>query len=73
MAYIVDLIIIMQIIFVISEARPDGVVKLEEVEDILNRFEANQCNDVQQEISNLFGKWVYSRLLEARMWFSKRL
>jgi hypothetical protein len=50
MAYIVDLIIIMQMIFVISEARLDGVVKPEEVEDVLNRFEANQCNDVHQEI-----------------------
>jgi hypothetical protein len=50
MAYIVDLIIIMQMIFVISEARPDGVVKPEEVEDVLNRFEADQCNDVHQEI-----------------------
>ena len=50
MAYIVDLIIIMQMIFVISEARSDGVVKPEEVEAILNRFEANQCNDVHQEI-----------------------
>ena len=50
MAYIVDLIIIMQMIFVISEARPDGVVKPEEVEEVLNRFEANQCNDVHQEI-----------------------
>jgi hypothetical protein len=50
MAYIVDLIIIMQMIFVISEARPDGVVKPEEVEDVLKRFEANQCNDVHLEI-----------------------
>jgi len=40
----------MQMIFVISEARPDGVVKPDEVEDVLNRFEANQCNDVHQEI-----------------------
>ena len=40
MAYIVDLIIIMQMIFVISEARLDGVVKPEEVEAILSRFEA---------------------------------
>jgi hypothetical protein len=41
---------IMQMIFVISEARPDGVVKPEEVEVVLNRFEAVQCNDVHQEI-----------------------
>jgi len=40
----------MQMIFIISEARPDRVVKPEEVEDVLNRFEANQCNDVHQEI-----------------------
>jgi hypothetical protein len=50
MAYIVDLIIIMQMIFVISEAGPDGVVKPEEVEVILNRFEATRCIDVHQEI-----------------------
>ena len=50
MAYIIDLIIIMQMIFVISEARSDGVVKPEEVEDVLKRFEANKCNDVHQEI-----------------------
>jgi hypothetical protein len=50
MAYIVDLIIIMQMIFVISEARPDGVVKPEEVDDVLSRFEATQSNDVHQEI-----------------------
>jgi hypothetical protein len=50
MAYIVDLIIIMQMIFVISEARPDGVVTPEEVEDVISRFEATQSNDVHQEI-----------------------
>jgi hypothetical protein len=50
MAYIVDLIIIMQMIFVISEARPDGVVKHEEVEEVLKRFEENHCNDVHEEI-----------------------
>ena len=50
MAYIVDLIIIMQMIFVISEARPDGVVKPEEVEDVLRRFEANQCTNVHEDI-----------------------
>jgi hypothetical protein len=42
MAYIIDLII--------SEARPDGVAKPEEVEVVLNRFEATRCNDVHQEI-----------------------
>lgn len=56
MAYIVDLIIIMQMIFVISEARPDGVVKPEEVEDVLNRFKANQCDDVHQEIRRFIRK-----------------
>ena len=50
MAYIVDLIIIMQMIFVISEARPDGVVTTEEVEDVMRRFEANQCHDVHEDI-----------------------
>jgi ABC-type multidrug transport system fused ATPase/permease subunit len=50
MAYIIDLIIIMQMIFVISEARQDGVVTAEEVEDVLRRFEANQCNEVHEDI-----------------------
>jgi len=50
MVYIVDLIIIMQMIFVISEARPKGVVEPEEVKHVLNRFEADQLNDVHQEI-----------------------
>jgi hypothetical protein len=38
MAYIVDLIIIIQMIFVISEARSDRVVKPAEVEDVLNHL-----------------------------------
>jgi hypothetical protein len=50
MAYIVDLIIIMQMIFILSEGRPDGVVKREEVEDVLKRFEDDHCNDVHEEI-----------------------
>jgi len=50
MAYIVDLTIIMQMIFVISQARADGVVKPEEVEDVLKRFETNQRIDVHQDI-----------------------
>jgi len=40
----------MQITFVISEARPDGVVKPKEVEEVLSRFEATWCNEVHQEI-----------------------
>jgi len=50
MAYIVDLIIIMQMIFLISEGRQDGVVKREEVEEVLRRFEDTHCNDVHEEI-----------------------
>ena len=50
MAYIVDLIIIMQMIFVISESRADGVVKPEEVEDVLNHFEAEWCSSVHRNI-----------------------
>ena len=50
MAYIVDLIIIMEMIFVISESRVDGVVTSREVEDILKRFEADRCNGVHQDI-----------------------
>ena len=51
MAYIVDLIIIMQMIFAISVARPDGVVTREEVENVLKNFKDNHCNDVHDEIS----------------------
>jgi hypothetical protein len=50
MAYIVDLTIIMQMIFVISQARADGVVKPEEVEDVLKRFDADQRSGVHQDI-----------------------
>ena len=50
MAYIVDLIIIMQMIFAISETRENGVVKPEEVEDVLKRFGANQCSEIHQDI-----------------------
>jgi len=50
MAYIVDLIIIMQNIFVISERREDAVVTAQEVQDVLKDFEANQCNDIHQDI-----------------------
>ena len=50
MAYIVDLIIIMQMIFIISQGREDGVVKPEEVEDVLKDFEANQRSKVHQDI-----------------------
>jgi hypothetical protein len=42
MAYNVDLIIIMQMIFIISQGRADGVVTREEVEGILKDFEAKQ-------------------------------
>ena len=50
MAYIVDLIIIMWTIFFISKARPDRVVRPEEVEDVLRQFEANQCDDIHTDI-----------------------
>jgi len=50
MAYIVDLIIIMQMIFIISQGRADGVVTREEVEGVLKDFEANQRSRVHQEI-----------------------
>ena len=50
MAYIVDLIIIMQMIFIISEGRADGVVKPEEVESVLKDFGANQRSRVHREI-----------------------
>ena len=50
MAYIVDLIIIMQMIFIISQGRVDGVVTREEVEGVLKEFEANQRSRVHQDI-----------------------
>jgi uncharacterized iron-regulated protein len=50
MAYIVDLIIIMQMIFIISEGRVDGVVQRKEVESVLKDFEANQRNNIHRDI-----------------------
>ncbi len=50
MAYIVDLTIIMQMIFVISQGRADGVVRPEEVEDVLKRFEVDQRSSVHRDI-----------------------
>ena len=50
MAYIVDLIIIMQMIFIISQGRVDGVVTREEVEGVLKDFEANQRSRVHRDI-----------------------
>jgi hypothetical protein len=50
MAYIIDLIIIMQMIFKISEGRADGVVKPEEVEGVLKDFGDNQRSRVHREI-----------------------
>lgn len=40
----------MQMIFIISESRADGVVKPEEADDVLKHFEAVQRNDVHQDI-----------------------
>ena len=72
MAYIVDLIIIMQMIFVISEARPDGVVKPEEVEDVLKRFEANQCNNVHEDIRRFVrDKGVFKAVRDKDIVFEK--
>ena len=50
MAYIVDLIIIMQMIFIISERRENGVVTPKEVENVLKDFEVNQRGSVHREI-----------------------
>jgi len=50
MAYIVDLIIIMQMIFIISQGRADGVVTREEVEGVLKDFEANRRSNVHRDI-----------------------
>ena len=50
MAYIVDLIIIMQMIFIISQGRADGVVTREEVENVLKDFNANHRSRVHQDI-----------------------
>ncbi len=50
MAYIVDLTIIMQMIFVISQGRADGVVTPKEVEDVLKSFEDDQRSSVHRDI-----------------------
>ena len=49
MAYIVDLIIIMQMIFIISQGRADGVVTREEVA-VLKNFETNRRGKVHRKI-----------------------
>jgi hypothetical protein len=72
MAYIVDLIIIMQMIFIISEARPDGVVRREEVENVLKRFEDNHCNDIHEEIRTFVrDTGVFSALTDKDTVFDK--
>jgi len=50
MAYIINFIIIMQMIFIISQGRADGVVTREEVEGILKDFEANHRSRVHRDI-----------------------
>ena len=50
MGYIVDLIIIMQMIFIISQGRADGVVTREEVEGVLKDFETNRRGKVHRDI-----------------------
>ena len=50
MAHIVNLIVIMRMIFFISDARKDGVVKFMEIDYVLDFFEANQCSDIHAEI-----------------------
>ena len=59
MAYIVDLIITMQVIFIISQGRADGVVTRDEVEGVLKDFETNRRSKVH--IGNSFERRVYSR------------
>jgi len=50
MAYIVNLIVIMRMIFFISDARIDGVVKFMEIDYVLDFFETNQRSDIHTEI-----------------------
>ena len=45
-----DLIIIVRMIFVISEERPDRIVRPEEVEDVLTRFETDHSNHIHADI-----------------------
>ena len=52
MAYIVDLTIIMQMVFIISEGRADGVVKPKEAEGVLKGFGDNQRRQVHRDIKN---------------------
>ena len=59
MAYIVDLIIIMQMIFIISQGRVDGVVTREEVEGVLKDFEANQRSRVHRDIRKFVREGVF--------------
>jgi hypothetical protein len=50
MAHIVNLVVIMRMIFIISDARTDGVVKFWEIDYVLDFFETNQCSDIHTEI-----------------------
>ena len=61
MAYIVDLIIIMQTVYIISQGRADGVVTREEVEVVLKDFETNHHRKFHRDIENSFERRVYSR------------
>jgi hypothetical protein len=49
----------MQLIFVISKGRAEGVVRPEEVEDILKCFEVGQRSGVQQGIKQ-FDRYTQS-------------
>jgi len=50
MECIVDLIVIMRMIFFISDARTDGIVRHKEVDNVLDIFETNLLSDIHAEI-----------------------
>jgi hypothetical protein len=72
MAYIVDLVIIMQMIFIISESRADGIVKPREVEDVLKRFEADLRRDVHRDIKEFVEEMgVFNAIMRKDIVFEK--
>ena len=51
----------MQMIFIISQRRADGIVTREEVEGVLKDLETNRRSKVEGDIGNSFERRVYSR------------
>jgi hypothetical protein len=72
MAYIVDLTIIMQMVFIISEGRADGVVKPRKLKVSLRALGITSAAKFTGISRILSGRWVYSKLLWERTLFWKR-